>query len=197
LTQSRLAESVGVTKQHLGCIERGLSSPSFAVLDRLCAVLQTSAANLFLFTDHAPAASTSTRASQLVPGMVVRARGVWTMDLANGLQHWSSQLCALLGCDTPRSPSFHLFLHHLHRDDGHRFRRFYLTLTSGLLPAGLDCRVLRRDGAQRLVRLQPDLVQDQADRPSAAVVTVLDITEWWEIQDQLLLDMDKDTPLAN
>ena len=43
--------AIGVTKQHLGRIERGLSSPSFEALEKICEHLEAPPASLFMFAE--------------------------------------------------------------------------------------------------------------------------------------------------
>ncbi|WP_460032291.1 helix-turn-helix domain-containing protein [Megalodesulfovibrio paquesii] len=49
LTQSRLAERIGVTEQYISMLERGLSAPSFSLVAQLSQTLHTHPAALFLF----------------------------------------------------------------------------------------------------------------------------------------------------
>lgn len=48
LTQSQLAEKIGVSSNHLGRIERGLHSTDFDIVDELAEILEVRPFELFL-----------------------------------------------------------------------------------------------------------------------------------------------------
>ena len=69
MTQQDLAESASVTVEYVSKLERGLASPSFDVLERLCAALRVRASDLFLFDARAPAVGGATLTVRRLPPM--------------------------------------------------------------------------------------------------------------------------------
>ncbi len=52
MTQAELADKVGLSLRQISRIERGSSSPSFSVMEKLGQVLDVSMVSLFLFPDQ-------------------------------------------------------------------------------------------------------------------------------------------------
>jgi transcriptional regulator with XRE-family HTH domain len=63
-TQESLSEVIGVTKQHLGQIERGQCNPSLDFLFKAAAALNTQVANFFLGNSHDPPVSSGSACSE-------------------------------------------------------------------------------------------------------------------------------------
>jgi PAS domain S-box-containing protein len=194
ITQEGLADAIGVTKQHLGCIERGLSSPSFEALERLCGVLEVPPASLFLFGD-ADAAFTETATfsprSETIPAPLIHGSGSWSIDVQTGEERWSNALHRLLGYSRQQPPSRELFKSHIHELDRESFDDFYEKVLSGVTPRPISCRILRNVGSFRHVRIHVDSHSDKDGTPITISMHFLDATELRELSQTMLLNQEQ------
>lgn len=194
ITQEQLAGSIGVTKQHLGNIERGLSSPSFEVLERLCEVLEVPPASLFLFAGaDAASEEPNARAPQpeITSAPVISGSGSWTIDIQSGQERWSTALHLLLGYSRPQEPSKELFCAHVHAQDQEAFGLLYDQALSGITPRPLTCRIVRNGGTFRHVRIQVDRHTDQEGAPTQMSMLFVDTTELRELSQAMLLNQEQ------
>lgn len=125
MTQESLSEVIGVTKQHLGQIERGQCNPSLDFLSKAAAALNTQVANFFLGNSHDPSVdndSTSQEAGRVQP---FAGCGVWTISGSAGKNLWSRSLCRMLGYASVRVPSLAKFSKHLATGGAETFRVFF------------------------------------------------------------------------
>ncbi len=202
MTQDRLAEACDVTKEHLSRIERGKSAPSFEMLDRLCGVLQTAPANLFLFPENGHSAPPRRQrkaaggcqtgvGSPSLPELFILGWGTWLIDLQTDREEWSSPLSRLLGYSTPCAPSLKAFVKHLRPEDVTPFTDFYHTLRAGLAPAGLSFGIVRKDGVSREIRIHSDMLTDSTGSPHLVCLTVADVSELRALQRCLLVNLEQ------
>jgi len=104
--------------------------------------------------------------------------GSWEWEPATGRMSWSEELYRIYGLDKGvPAPSFEAFLERVHASD----RVMTATLIARSLAEGRgftqEQRVLRPDGAERLVRTQSEIVRDDKGRVVKLVGACLDITE--------------------
>lgn len=194
ITQEQLAASIGVTKQHLGLIERGISSPSFKALERLCDVLEVPPASLFLFgaVDTASEeASTHTPQPEATSARLVSGSGFWTIDIQTGEERWSNALHRLLGYSRQQPPSKGLFLSHVHDLDREAFEVFYEKALSGVTPRPLSCRIVRNASSFRHVRIHVDNQSDKDGAPLTISMSFIDTTELHELSQTMLLNQEQ------
>ncbi|MGE4554312.1 MAG: helix-turn-helix domain-containing protein, partial [Desulfovibrionaceae bacterium] len=150
LTQAGLAAAVGVTEQYLSMLERGLSSPSFDVISRLCACLGVDPAGLFLFNEVAPPDGAGDEPLRQDWGSHLTRMGLLDVDLPDGPGRWSVSLRELLGL--PRSapdPGLAGLEAMVPPEDRAAFRRDWALLISGAAAPCLECRLVRHDGVER------------------------------------------------
>ncbi|TVM17944.1 hypothetical protein DPQ33_07490 [Oceanidesulfovibrio indonesiensis] len=150
LTQAQTAERLGITPEHLGNIERGVSVPSFELIYRIADVLNTEPFNLFL---SAKSSSETCRVSQdnswssFLSGM-----GFWEYDMESGEMYWSESLFKLLGHSVKSvKPSIELMLERVHPDDLGRIREKWEALLKGNDIPPIKFRVCDGDGEYRTV----------------------------------------------
>lgn len=130
LTQAQTAEKLGITPEHLGNIERGVSVPSFELIYRIADVLNTEPFNLFLSAKKSSETCRTTPDnswSSFLSGM-----GVWEYDLEHGEMYWSDSLYRLLGY-SPRDmqPTIEGMLERVHPNDLERVRKKWEELLQG------------------------------------------------------------------
>jgi transcriptional regulator with XRE-family HTH domain len=137
-TQAQLAERIGVTEQYIGMIERGRSSPSFAVIQKLCQALAAKPAHLFL---HQP------EEARPDPAEVQGDRqplGVayWEKDLVTGKIFLSRALYRMFGLSNGATENWDMeqFLARVHPEDRELVRRYEPRLLAGNGPLCLRFR---------------------------------------------------------
>ncbi|MFW5735244.1 MAG: helix-turn-helix domain-containing protein, partial [Oceanidesulfovibrio sp.] len=150
LTQARMAEQLGITPEHLGNIERGVSAPSFELIYRMANVLNTEPFNLFLFPrDRSEPCRSPVDISW---SCFYSGMGNWEYDMLTGSMHWSKSLYRLLGF-SPKDvePSIELMLERIHPNDLERIREKWLQLLAGDNVAPIIFRVRIDKGEYRSV----------------------------------------------
>jgi len=190
MTQQNLAENASVTVEYVSKLERGLASPSFDVLARLCAALRIQPANLFLFSLHdgqpAPDSGRSSAEKQDAIGLdgFISGMAFWSRDIATDTYRFSSNMGSLFGYP-PGSPPLApqtLFEHF----DGKEQKR--LLEGKRLHDAGIRIQPMRmclrrQDGSLRHCIVLADIDFDENNKPVMAHGAILDVTE--------LMDLDR------
>jgi len=180
MTQESLSEVIGVTKQHLGQIERGQCNPSLDFLFKAAAALSTQVANFFLGNNHdaggdsVQACAESARGIQLFAGC-----GLWTVSSSAGRDVWSVALCRMLGYTSVRFPSLNKFSRHLSAECAGTFNAFFEQVLGGSCPAPVIIDVTRKDGVVRKMRVQGEILADDSLGNMACLV-FWDMTDWLE-----------------
>ena len=181
LTQDALSEVIGVSKQHLGQIERGECKPSLNLLSKAGAALETPVANFFLghgrdlFENRD---NPGPDGSALNPA--VTASGLWSIDLQTGRHVWSKTLCRMLGYSTVRNPSPAHFARHLVDGGAEVFNDFLGHVLKGSVPRPTVIVFRRKDGLPRNLQAQAEILQNGADGATMAGIIFWDITDWLE-----------------
>jgi diguanylate cyclase (GGDEF)-like protein/PAS domain S-box-containing protein len=126
--------------------------------------------------------------------------GSWSWDLTSGEVTWSQELYRILGLPPEeQNASFELFRRLLHPDD----RQRVLELVERARSAGTgfegEHRVVRPDGAVRVLQARGEVHADGAGRPATMVGTAQDVTQRKQLEEQLVRQALNDplTGLAN
>ncbi|SFK12167.1 PAS domain S-box-containing protein [Desulfomicrobium apsheronum] len=183
LTQESLSEVIGVTKQHLGQIERGQCNPSLDFLSKAASALDTHIASFFLgngndsvmFNAHSfPEGDGGVRPFSTC--------GLWMLSGPGGKNIWSKSLCRMLGHTSVRVPSLTQFCKHLTTDAAVAFRAFFAQVLEGDVPDSMIFAVTRKDGVQRKVQAVAEILNgDGRDDPAeTAYIIFWDMTDWLE-----------------
>ncbi len=181
LTQESLSEAIGVSKQHLGQIERGECKPSLDFLTKAATALNTPVANFFL--GHGPASSEADPKSnpagawQFQP---VNGCGLWTVCIRTGRHTWSRSLCRMLGHSSVRVPSLEHFSRHLSDSGATAFRDFFQRVLDCAPPEPMVVEVERKDGVRRDMQVQAEILNSNGG--DTACIVFWDITDWIEAQ---------------
>jgi len=183
LTQESLAESIGVSKQHLGQIERGECKPSLDFLAKAGLALSTPVANFFLGYDHRLSESTDD-SFPASPGQCppLYGCGVWTVNMQTGEHSWSRSMCRMLGYASVRHPSLEQFFRHTPDGGAERFQDFFRHVLEYSPPAPLILDLKRKDGVRRKMQVQAEIMHFGGDDIAMASIVFLDLTDWLETQ---------------
>lgn len=179
-TQAQLAERIGVTEQYIGMIERGRSSPSFAVIQKLCHALGVTAARLFQHpSERSPQA-------QPCPPQEGAARpssmGYWEKDLVTGQVFLSRAMLRMFGLlpEDTRDWNIEKFLDRVHPEDRDLVRGYEPRLLAESGSVSFRFRYFF-SGAHgpcetRMAQCWVDLETDGQGRPMTACGSVYDVT---------------------
>lgn len=184
MTQEELAEKIGVTKQHLGYIERGGSYPSLEFLEKAGQELDVEPFNFLLesccsdeFVQANPQKSHADSLSSF---------GFWTIDLKTGNETWSSILCRILQCPKKTRPCLSAILRFVHPDDAEAVENIYLSAKQGITSRSVCCRITSGKTVNRLIHILPDMVKNKYGENEQAVIAIQDVTEWIYLKENLI-----------
>lgn len=192
LSQRQLAEKIGVSEVYVGKMERGKSSPSFDVIDRLCQALDTTPAIVFLFDEFEaspnaaatsasenslpPTAAEGSKAKASVPPRIDCAKyithtGVWEKG-ADGKESMSDSLCKLFGYrPNDVRPSLNFMMNCAHKDDRELIRQAVAQSAENGGETSFTFRFFRKQGTMRVAMAFVE------GGNGAARIQVIDITE--------------------
>lgn len=104
--------------------------------------------------------------------------GTWDWNTVSGELIWSDETYRILGF-TPGevTPSYDLFLNVLPPDDQDRLNMAVEMALHKHQPYNIDCRVLRKDGSERVANAQGEVEFDTAGKPVRMLGIFQDITE--------------------
>jgi PAS domain S-box-containing protein len=183
LTQDGLSEVIGVSKQHLGQIERGECKPSLDLLTKAGAALETPVANFFLGLGRDLFKNRDNPGSdgpdQSLP---MTASGLWSIDLQSGRHVWSKTLCRMLGYSSVRKPSPAHFTRHLMNGGAEVFNDFLESVLNGSVPSPMIIEIKRKDGVPRNLQTQAEIFQNGSNGAALAGIMFWDVTDWLETQ---------------
>ncbi|WP_028574051.1 PAS domain S-box protein [Desulfonatronovibrio hydrogenovorans] len=192
MTQAVLAEKAGISLQYLGRIERGISSPSFKVIHKICRALNTEPASLFLFTSakapipQDPEFSASIKTS-LDWTRHVTWKGLWEKDLATGSYLWSCNLYNLLGYPSfSIEPDFDFFLSHVSSTSVQSLKKQISRACAGKIVADVEFMFTTRDRRLRTAIQHLDIFRDSSGEITQVCGIILDITESRALEGSLI-----------
>ncbi len=189
MTQQDLAEAASVSVEYVSKLERGLASPSFGVLDRLCSALRTQPANLFLFTvdRHEPEPTGSCRSpidAHDAIGLDGFISGVafWSRDIPTDRHHFSISTGRLLGYAPDEfAPETNTFLKHFEPQDRKQLIQAMRLHDAGIQTPPMRLRLRRKDGSLRQCIAISEITSDAQGKPAMANGTILDVTELMDL----------------
>ena len=139
-------------------------------------------------------AEAALRASEarLSQAQAIAHLGVWELDLTNlsdvdaNPLWWSDETYRIFGYEPGRvTVSNELFFSAVPAGDKARIQAAVAQSVRDGTPYHVEHRILRPDGAERIVREQSTIVRDAAGRPVRMMGTVLDVTEQRRLEEQL------------
>ncbi len=105
--------------------------------------------------------------------------GLWTVDL--GAPEWQRTALydRIFGYETPVADwGFERFLEHVLPEDRERTARAIREGVDARRSWSLECRIARRDGARRWLRIHGDVLTDAAGHPARLLGFIVDITDY-------------------
>ena len=184
MTQEQLAEKLGINKVHLGRLERGESAPSLKLISNLCRELKISAASLFLLSESDENRHEKIESDSLHSNFISKS-GIWTINLKDGAENWSSSISSILGHTCLLSPSLNTFLEHVLQDYRQAFNAFYQQLCTEAVPDILTLFITRKDGYERCLQAHAHLLCKDSGEPACACIILQDISDCLEIQKEI------------
>ncbi|WP_449243150.1 helix-turn-helix domain-containing protein [Desulfovibrio sp.] len=187
MTQAQLAERIGVTEQYVGMIERGLSSPSFGVIHKLCLALGVKPADLFRPSRQVWLKYLLSRPEDGDTPLILRrlAAGVgyWEKDFRTGRLFLSRPIQRMFGyAETPEPIDREILFSRIHPEDRVLVRQWVPKLLAGEGPVNGLFRFSSRLDPEaepwpRMALALADLETDPDGRPLAACGALIEITE--------------------
>jgi PAS domain S-box-containing protein len=180
MTQESLSEVIGVTKQHLGQIERGQCNPSLDFMFKAAAALNTQAANFFLGNSHDSGVDCGQACVESARSVLPFAGcGLWNVASPAGRDAWSATLCRMLGYTSVRYPSLAKFSRHLTAESAGIFKTFFEQVSAGVCPLPVVLDVIRKDGVPRKVQAQAQMLVADGIADMSCII-FWDMTDWLE-----------------
>ena len=139
-------------------------------------------------------AEAALRASEarLSQAQAIAHLGVWELDLSNlddvnaNALWWSDETYRIFGYVPGRvAISNELFFHAVPEADRPKIQAAVAQSIRDGTPYHVEHRIIRPDGAERIVREQSSIVHDSTGRPVRMTGTVLDVTEQRRLEEQL------------
>ncbi len=124
---------------------------------------------------------TDLRRSQtlLTEAQEIACLGDFERDLTTGRARWSDNLYRLLGYQPGEmETALETYLRHIHPEDRPRVARLIRKGMQTPRPYHYRCRIVRRDGTERIVESHARVRRDVDGRPMSIHGTVQDITTW-------------------
>ena len=126
----------------------------------------------------------SKREAELTQAQRTARLGSWSWDPATDSTTWSAQMGDLFGMqDGDPSLSLASFQKYLHPEDSERFNRAFKTTLEGGVPLDLDFRIVRRDGAVRVMHSRASVHKDATGNIVRLVGTSQDVSELRQAED--------------
>ena len=126
------------------------------------------------------------REQQLAEAQAIAQLGSFEWDLASDRVSWSAELGRIYGLDPgTSSASFEEFLQRVHPEDRAIAAQIVRRAAREGTPFRKEVRVLRPDGAARVVTSWGEVVRDDRGKPARVLGVCQDVTEWREREEQL------------
>ncbi|MBW7957253.1 MAG: PAS domain-containing protein [Deltaproteobacteria bacterium] len=123
--------------------------------------------------------------SRLANAQRIARLGNWDWDIVKNDLHWSDEIYRIFGV-APREfgATYEAFLNYVHPEDREKVIRAVDEALYRKAPYSIDHRVVLRDGTEKTVHEQGEVVYDDG-RPLRMTGTVLDITERKKTEDEI------------
>lgn len=109
--------------------------------------------------------------------------GSWEWDVSRNTVTWTDELYRIFG-DTERTfgRTYESFIERVHPDDRGHTRDVVFEAFRATKPFIYDHRIIRLDGAVRMLHTQGDVITDASGKPERLVGSCWDVTERWEAE---------------
>jgi diguanylate cyclase (GGDEF)-like protein/PAS domain S-box-containing protein len=114
---------------------------------------------------------------QLVEAQSVGGFGSWEWDVSAGTIEWSAELCRIYGLEPGPKRGFEEWLAIGHPDDRAQMQATVQTAYESRQPFALEHRIVRSDGAVRMIHGRGEVISDDAGRPLRMLGTGQDVTD--------------------
>ena len=104
--------------------------------------------------------------------------GSWRWNMIDNSEEWSDEQFRIFGYELGEvSPSYELFLKHLHPDDKRQIIDAVDLAVKASKPYDINFRIITKSGEVRFISAKGSIIRDELGAPILMVGTVLDITE--------------------
>ena len=124
--------------------------------------------------------------AQLAAAQEIAHLGSWNWDLSTGQITWSDELYRIFGFKpNERVVTYEAFLQFLHPDDRERIKQIIEAALQDHQPFSCDYRMIRSDGAIRILHAQGEVICDEAGRAVQMFGAAQDVTEHRKAEEEL------------
>ncbi|MFN2456226.1 MAG: PAS domain S-box protein [Pyrinomonadaceae bacterium] len=124
--------------------------------------------------------------SQLAEAQRLASVGSWNWDIRNNIQTWSAELYQIYGLHPEEfSPSYETFIGRVHPDDRAVISRVVENALRNPEPIDSYLRIIRPDGAERIVHSRGHAISDRSGAPIRMHGTMQDVTELKQAEEAL------------
>jgi PAS domain S-box-containing protein len=124
------------------------------------------------------------RTEELVEVQQIAHLGSWQWDISADVVTWSDELRRIFGVPSSEQMSYETYMERVHPKDRTRARGIVEAAYTGGAPFSFDHRIVRPDGAVRILHGRGRVVLDEGGVPIRMVGTAQDITERREAEEQ-------------
>jgi PAS domain S-box-containing protein len=122
----------------------------------------------------------------LIEAQRIARVGNWAFDLNGNLLLASAECYRIFGVDVAEfAGTFDAFLELVHPDDRRTAQSAVESMLKNRLPCSVECRIIRPDGAERIVRVLIEIASGDDGKTVRTVGTVQDITEQSQVLETL------------
>lgn len=124
--------------------------------------------------------------ARLANAQRIASLGNWDWDIVGNELHWSDEIYRIFGV-APREfgATYEAFLGYVHPDDREKVINAVDEALYRKRPYSIDHRVVLRDGTEKTVHEEGEVVHDPSGKPLRMTGTVLDITERKKAEDEI------------
>ena len=113
--------------------------------------------------------------------------GSWEWNIGTGERLWSDEMYRILGIErSPDDVHLDIFTDAVHPNDRDMVSGILGRAMRGETPIGIDHRIVRKDGAERFVHSQIEILFDPKGRPDRMLATLHDITDRKQLEERLI-----------
>ena len=124
--------------------------------------------------------------AQLAEAEHIARLGSWEWDIEDDVARWSVEMFSIFGLDPDAfEPTYDRYFEHVHPEDRERVAREVERAISTVDPSAWTNRIVTTDGEIRVIACRSQLLLDAEGQPARLTGTLQDVTEQWELEDQL------------
>lgn len=198
LTQAELAGMAGLSVRQINRIEKGTSSPSYMVLEKLAESLEVGMAELFLFADENEGGPPRVEPRQGLPSPCLGGKnhlslslvGTWLFVPQSPSILWTESVYSLLGYrPNAVKPTVKRFLRHVFQEFRDDAAAFIAKARQGH-QGRLFIKITTKSSKMRMIAMSAETYRQQPGQPDAVQLILQDVTDIARLTQTLISSRD-------